>query len=53
MGMWAALCSGWGMAQDASKYPSRPIHMVVPFTASGPTDTMARVLAQKLSELLE
>ena len=52
-GLMLLLCPWLAWAQDTSKYPSKPIHMVVPFTASGPTDTMARVLAQKLSEVLE
>ncbi len=53
VGLCIILCPWWVWAQDASKYPSKQIHMVVPFTASGPTDTMARILAQKLSEALE
>jgi tripartite-type tricarboxylate transporter receptor subunit TctC len=35
-------------APDA--FPSRPVKMIVPFPAGGPTDLMARVFAQKLSE---
>jgi tripartite-type tricarboxylate transporter receptor subunit TctC len=35
-------------AQDT--YPSRPIHIVVPFPAGGPTDLISRVIAQKMSE---
>jgi tripartite-type tricarboxylate transporter receptor subunit TctC len=35
-------------AQEA--YPSRPVKFVVPFTAGGPLDVVARVLAQKLTE---
>jgi tripartite-type tricarboxylate transporter receptor subunit TctC len=45
-------CTGLVFSQDSPPYPSKPIHWVIPFTASGPTDTMGRVLAQKLSEVL-
>ena len=38
-------------AQDAAaNFPNRPIKVVVPFPAGGPTDINIRIIAQKLSE---
>ena len=37
-------------AQDP--YPNKPIRMIVPYAAGGPTDVLARVVAQKLGEVL-
>ena len=31
-------------------YPNRVIRMIVPYAAGGPTDVLARVMAQKLGE---
>ena len=36
----------------AQSWPSRPIRMIVPFPAGGPTDVYARVIGQRLSEVL-
>jgi len=36
----------------AQTYPTRPITMNVPFAAGGPTDTIARVIAQRMSAVL-
>jgi len=36
----------------AEGYPSRPITMVVPFPAGGPTDTIARIVSERMSTSL-
>ncbi|MCG7362495.1 tripartite tricarboxylate transporter substrate binding protein BugD [Roseomonas sp. ACRSG] len=40
------------VARAEGKFPSRPVTMQVPFAAGGPTDVMARILAQELSAVL-
>ena len=35
---------------QAADYPNRPLRLIVPFAAGGPTDTIARVIGQKLTE---
>jgi tripartite-type tricarboxylate transporter receptor subunit TctC len=42
-------CASAGRAED---YPSRPIRLVVGFTAGGTTDFVARILAERLREPL-
>jgi|SRR3954466_3302170 tripartite-type tricarboxylate transporter receptor subunit TctC len=37
-------------SQAGSDFPSKPVRLVVPFPAGGPTDLSARVVAQKLGE---
>ncbi len=36
----------------ADQYPSRPLTMIVPFPAGGPTDTLARILGEGLRKSL-
>ena len=38
--------------EDPSKYPTRPIHVIVGFSAGGGNDIIARIFGQKLSESL-
>ena len=40
------------LASGAQDWPSKPIRMIVPFPPGGGTDTVARPLAAKLSEIL-
>jgi tripartite-type tricarboxylate transporter receptor subunit TctC len=39
-------------AQNAGSYPEKPVRIIVPFAPAGPTDVVARLIAQKLSERL-
>src|SRR5436305_6153424 len=50
----AAIGALLAMATQASAqdYPSRPITMVVPFAAGGPTDTLARIVADRMRQVL-
>jgi len=44
-----AVQMGAAAAQD---YPSRPITIIVPFPAGGPTDTLARILGDRMKDSL-
>lgn len=47
----AALIATTGIAA-AQSYPSKPITMIVPFAAGGPTDIIARVVGEHMSKSL-
>ena len=54
--MFRALCALAAMfalatAAQGQDFPTKPVHLVVPFPAGGPTDLLARTIAQKLTEM--
>ncbi len=52
----ASLCLGLALAggggAHAQTYPDRPIKIVIPFPAGGPTDGMARIISERLGTVL-
>ena len=40
-------------AAQAQDWPTRPVTMIVPFAAGGPTDVVGRILAARMSEVLK
>ncbi|HXZ54331.1 MAG TPA: tripartite tricarboxylate transporter substrate binding protein [Burkholderiales bacterium] len=46
----AAAISLLAASAFAQTYPSKPVHMIVPFPAGGPADLVARLLSSKLPE---
>src|SRR5688572_29150292 len=49
LGAAAMLFAAPVLAQD---FPNRPITMIVPFAAGGPTDVVARLVAEQMSKTL-
>ena len=45
-----ALCALWTSFASAQGWPTKPVKVVVPFTAGSATDILARTFGQKLSE---
>lgn len=51
--LFAAGLTLLGLPADAQNYPSKPITFIVPFGAGSATDTITRVVSQKLGEVLK
>src|SRR6516165_6956552 len=48
----AAFALASTVTASAQTYPNRPITMIVPFAAGGPTDVLGRLIGQRMSEIL-
>jgi len=44
------LCVLWASFASAQAWPTKPVKIIVPFTAGSATDILARTFGQKLSE---
>ena len=52
---WIAALSvalAWSAGALAEEWPVRPITMVIPFAAGGPTDVLGRIMAERMSQTL-
>ncbi|CAN7641801.1 tripartite tricarboxylate transporter substrate-binding protein [Bosea sp. LjRoot9] len=52
LGLAAAITIAFAGAAQAQTYPTRPVTMIVPFAAGGPTDIIARIVADHMSKTL-
>ncbi len=50
LGMLAASGATLAQGSAAQSYPNKPVRLIVPFPAGGPSDVLSRVIGQKLSE---
>lgn len=50
MAMATAALSAMPWTARAQAYPTRPITIIVAFTAGGPTDTAARIVAERMGD---
>ena len=48
----AALSFAFTLPAHAQKFPDRPMTMIIPFAAGGPTDVLGRIIAGRMSEVL-
>lgn len=58
MRIWGALAAGLSLlllpvAGTAQDFPTKPIKLIVPFPPGGPNDIIARVVGQRMSELMK
>jgi tripartite-type tricarboxylate transporter receptor subunit TctC len=52
LGAFACCLLAFGPAVAQDRYPTKPIRLVVPFAVGGSTDIMARIMGQRMGEIL-
>jgi tripartite-type tricarboxylate transporter receptor subunit TctC len=50
--MVLAVLAGVAAPAAAQEYPTRPVTMIIPFAAGGPTDVLGRIVGARMSEVL-
>src|SRR4051812_3223640 len=57
MGIWNTVVTGFLLLPPlrvaAQDFPNKPIQLIVPFPAGGPNDIIARVVGQRMSEIVK
>ncbi|MGE5615582.1 MAG: tripartite tricarboxylate transporter substrate-binding protein [Bacillota bacterium] len=48
----ASILAAASLGAAAQTYPAKPVTLIVPFAAGGPTDTIARIMAARMSKTL-
>ena len=51
-GMVLAVLAGVAAPAAAQDFPNRPVTMIIPFAAGGPTDVLGRIVGARMSEVL-
>ncbi len=51
-GMVLAALAGVAAPAAAQDFPSRPVTMIIPFAAGGPTDVLGRIMGARMSDVL-
>ena len=49
---FAIAAAVFALGASAQSYPSRPVTIIVPFAAGGPTDTIARIFGERIGKTL-
>ena len=52
LALLAALAVPASAQQSGTDWPNRPVTLIVPYAAGGPVDTLARIMAQRVGEIL-
>ena len=52
VGIFLGVFTGLSHPARSQSWPTRPVTMVVPFAAGGPTDVLGRIMAEHMSQTL-